>query len=374
MACHALTVVQYVLEVPRGFSVHVFKSPSPPPPTQPAAMKVDHLSSRTPSSTPWKPTSYPSRQDTDKKLSLSPPEGTRRDQGVENDKLVLTRTKSNKPYGIVPGTIPDTYIYERSISSASDLPGSPASSSSSDSDLIDELSTFSVEVSSTRASSSTETLDMTAFAAQNRDALAAPATSPYGAARGPIIPPSGRQAMANLTNVYSSRYISADHDENVSHMFGEYDAPRLTGIPPVSGVNSMMPASSSRRNSDERLGRVAAPVALSAPPMARSRSRSTSPTANTMDEALRLPPGLSHAAPSIYPNGPVGTLQRANSSPTVSLVQRAPQDAVKPPLTRGMSNPETIAAKRSVRWTEDLTCPSAVPYEQRRKGWFNRRG
>ncbi|KAH8089928.1 hypothetical protein BXZ70DRAFT_899140, partial [Cristinia sonorae] len=31
-------------------------------------------------------------------------------------------------------------------------------------------------------------------------------------------------------------------------------------------------------------------------------------------------------------------------------------------------------AKRSVRWTENLVCPSPVPFSSRRRGWYNRRG
>lgn len=348
--------------------MHVFKSPSPPPPTQNAVVKPDYPSSRTPT-TSWKP----SRQDADKKPSYGLPDNARREQTAGFDQLALTRTKSNKPYGIVPSAIPDTYIYERSISSMSDLPGSPSSSSSSDSDSIVGVSPYSLEVSSTRASSSTETLDATAYSAQNRDTLTASAPPPYGNSRGPVIPPSGRQAMADISNTCSSRHISGAHvNDN-----GERSAPRVAGQTSQAYPAPSIPPPS-RRNSDERTGRPAAPVLPLPPALSRrdSRSRSISPTGNVTEAepTLRLPPGLQHAAPSIYPNGPTSTLQRANSSPTVSLTQRNPQDVTKPPLTRGMSNPETPAAKRCVRWTEDLVCPSPIPVEQRRKGWFNRRG
>ncbi|KAI0088957.1 hypothetical protein BDY19DRAFT_158904 [Irpex rosettiformis] len=257
----------------------------------------------------------------------------------------------------------------------SDLPGSPSSSSSSDSDSVVGVSPYSREVSSTRASSSTETLDATIFSSQNRDPSTTSTTSPYGNARGPVIPPSGRQAMANLTNTYSSRYVSADHGENDATVaFGEHSITR--GVGQTSQAHLASSNSSNRRNSDERSGRAAAPPILSAPVLTRreSRSRSTSPTGNATEaeSGLRSPPGLQHANPSIYPNGTNSTLQRSHSSPTVSLTQR--QDGAKPPPTRGMSNPETPAAKRCVRWTEDLICPSPVPIERRRKGWFNRRG
>ncbi|KAF4616987.1 hypothetical protein D9613_008889 [Agrocybe pediades] len=44
--------------------------------------------------------------------------------------------------------------------------------------------------------------------------------------------------------------------------------------------------------------------------------------------------------------------------------------SVKPPLVARNSAP----ALRTVRWTENLVCPSPVTPSQRRKGWFNRRG
>ena len=170
--------------------MHVFKSPSPPLPTQSATGKADYQTTRTPS-VPWKP----SRQDADKKSTFGLTDHARREQMTEFDQLALTRSKSNKPYGIVPGAIPDTYVYERSISSMSDLPGSPSSSSSSDSDSIVGASPYSADVSSIRASSSTETLDAITYSSQDRDALTAPVASQYGNSRGPVIPPSGRQEI-----------------------------------------------------------------------------------------------------------------------------------------------------------------------------------
>ncbi|KAJ7258394.1 hypothetical protein B0H12DRAFT_1014929 [Mycena haematopus] len=35
---------------------------------------------------------------------------------------------------------------------------------------------------------------------------------------------------------------------------------------------------------------------------------------------------------------------------------------------------QTVAAPRNVRWNENLVCPSPIFANQRRKGWFNRRG
>ena len=356
-----MTSAQYVLEVPRGFSVHVFKTPSPPLPPQSGAVKPDFAASRTASTLPWKPTPYPPRPEPDRKLSSARSDTSRLDQVTEYERaLDLTRSKSSKPYGIVPSAIPDTYIYERSISSVSDLPGSPLSSSSSDTDSVDSVTPLSLDVSSIRASSSLETLEASAYYSHNRDALTAPANSPYGSARGPVIPLSSRQIS------YSSRFVPADHDDDDDtvisddHGASRPSAGQITSV----GANSIpTPPAPVRRNSDERSSRGPA-LAPAPPPLSRrepsQRSRSTSPTAYAADNEanLRLPPGLQYA--SAQPTGPPPPLHRANTSPTVlPSTQRSSPEAIKPPLIRALSNPEGEAAvataKRCVRWTEDQT-------------------
>lgn len=367
-------MLQYVLEVPRGFSVHVFKAPSPPLPPQSGAGKVDFTSSRTASSLPWKPTPYP-RADTDRKVSFSRSDAPRLDQAAEYERaLDVSRSKSSKPYGIVPSAIPDTYIYERSISSASDLPGSPLSSSSSDTDSVDSVTPFSLDVSSIRASSSVETLEATAYYSHNRDALPAPAKSPYGSTRGPVIPISSRQIS------YSSRYVPADQDDDSDTVVSEdHGASRALTVQPSGASSAPSAPVAIRRNSDERSSR--APVPGPAPPTVSrreqpQRSHSTSPTTypTEVETNLRLPPGLQYSPP----NGPQPVLHRANTSPTLLPSQRSSPEASKPPLVRALTNPEgevaIAAVKRTVRWTEDLASPFPVPPSQRRKGWFNRRG
>ena len=49
-------------------------------------------------------------------------------------------------------------------------------------------------------------------------------------------------------------------------------------------------------------------------------------------------------------------------------------DQNPPPRPVESSGRSSAPLIRSVRWTENLICPSPVPASQRRKGWFNRRG
>lgn len=361
-----LTPAQYLLEVPRGFSVHVFKSPSPPAYPQNGATKQEYTRSRSPTSPAYKqqpqqPTYAPRPTDAARKPSLGRSGDYFGDAGTNYDRAFdLTRTKSNKPYGIVPGTIPDSYVYERSISSVSDLPGSPASSSSSDTDSID--TPFNVEVSSIRARSSTETLEATLFAT-TEDELTAYAPIPER----PVIP--------NLT-LHSSRYRAAIADDDDSTVVSD-DQPTTTRAPyPAAQTSPSSTPAPSRRNSDERTrtpvtpslsrresderGRGQSPPTLS---RRESAQRSTSPTSYDLDASVRLPPGLQYVASGS---------QRSPTSPVSPSGRRSSRDGAD--LSRVISiNPET-PTKKSVKWTEDLICPSPVLPSQRRKGWWNRRG
>ncbi|KAH9830079.1 uncharacterized protein C8Q71DRAFT_717309 [Rhodofomes roseus] len=73
---------------------------------------------------------------------------------------------------------------------------------------------------------------------------------------------------------------------------------------------------------------------------------------------------------------PVGASLSSVSQPNGAKDRQKP-DALAPAMTRSTSASAgalTVAARRAVRWTEDLTCPCPVPRSERRKGWFNRRG
>ncbi|KAF7797365.1 hypothetical protein EIP86_008560 [Pleurotus ostreatoroseus] len=374
---------KYVMEVPRGFSVHVFKSPSPPAGyPQNGSTKAEYAQNRPQPTLPWKTPSnaYPPRPDPARKPSLGWNQTTDYERAVE-----LERSKSRKQYAIYPGTVPDMYIYEPSVASTTDLPGSPSSSSSSSSSDSDTADTFAVEVSSTRASSSTETLEATAFAITNKDALTK-GPSPYGqiphtapARPGPVIPPGIIIPSTTSARYPPSTGVSGSDDGTVVDQFDHQRANRG----PNGASTALTPV---RRNSDDRTLKGAQPPRLESSTSRRgsqsSVSRSTSPTTAPygaeVDPSLRLPPGLQYAAPppASMPQGPHALTHRA----TISLpASQRPTLVPEAAVSRALSAPEvpTLAsthAKRSVRWTEELVCPSPIPAGQRRKGWYNRRG
>lgn len=371
---------KYVLEVPRGFSVHVFKTPSPPAYAQSGAAKTDY-SSRTPSSTGRKQSDYPtpSRPDPSRKPSFGRANDYFGEQIEEYDRsLELVHSKSHKPYSIYPGAIPDTYIYERSIASVSDLPGSPSSSSSSDTESLDTP----IEAASIRARCSVETLEATLYDTQNNQ-VSSGSASQYGSSY-ITGPPAGRQLVAPPTTPAPRRYAPADDDDSTVVSEDEH-VPRLLPPPlpayppgvPVATAPLVVPPPPVRRNSDERSSRSQAPV-LTRRDSTQPSSRTTSPpgVVTPGDPAIRMPPGLQHVTAPPPVAGSTGRRPSTTTPPVTppGSTQRSPTGE-RPSLSRSRStSPVEAAPLKTVRWHEDLICPSPVPPAQRRKGWFNRRG
>ncbi|TBU52773.1 hypothetical protein BD310DRAFT_981600 [Dichomitus squalens] len=415
-------------------------------------------------------------------------------------------SKLQKSYGIYPSLTSDIYIYERSITSASfddELASSPSSdSSSSDSDHFARTATYaSVEVSSTRASSSTETLESTltarapagthpnavaplAIAAAPRPPSTRPRHDSTSAAR-PVIPLTRAQSQLQRS-ISVSRVVppiplasaplenlsdSSDSDTAVSDTHIDGMVVDMLGAP-LSGPSSYgypgrnPPSFRTRRDSTDRVPsnsyRRDAPSASSRdlpaarsvapPPHERSQRREDSPRAD--DQAYpRAPPGLtsggaagggvatvpdgspprwnsdpspsfsSNGSPTARSAGSAPALARTTStrpgpaipfpgpqaparsavavppsippaaaSPTTASPPRRDTRTPSPQNTSPAGSPTThsptqgcptsaigpgalvVAPKRNVRWNDNLVCPSPVPLEQRRKGWFNRRG
>ncbi|KAI0070646.1 hypothetical protein K474DRAFT_1713158 [Panus rudis PR-1116 ss-1] len=356
-----------LLEVPRGFSYHVFRNPSPTPaiaPAAPAAAKLEYSTSqsRAPSNT-----NKLTRQDSERKPS--PPETRPHQLSVYAPPFEPKRSKSQRPYQIYPSSIPDTYIYERSVSSATDLLSSPSSSSSSDDEFnSDAVVSVALEVSSTRASSSTETLETTALLESTTLYPAPPPTR--GIIPTTTIPKRNRVTSLSApqtsrqysTTPYSRPYEASDDDsdtvisDDVPYYYSTSAPLRQPSNVPATGAS--VPLSIPvRRNGSEQPPRVPVEVPSTVrPPLRHSGSSGSGsgrqePTSPVYDEHTpRAPPGLQH--------GPVPPAPSRRSSSSSHHSGSAEATMV-------------VATKRSVRWTENLVCPSPMP---RRKGWYNRRG
>ncbi|KAH9930483.1 uncharacterized protein BXZ73DRAFT_90298 [Epithele typhae] len=407
-----------------------------------------------------------------------------------------------RAYGIYPGLESDVYIYQRSISAASAddegfFAASPVDESSSDEEEAGGLdvgprrradgrradivgpgtATFaSVEISSTRASSSTETLESTLPARVRKDSFSrafpssfpppsahlprllrpappalALARSTSRAASHPPIPISVAPAppaiqLASAPVEHSPSSSDASDSETVPDA-----APRrststdmvvdvLSGAPP-QWVPRLPPslarsATPFRRESDSRVqhssgataygaharstssgqggaagagaGRYADSVASahlpppppsSSPPASSSASSSSAPPASgpssrrererererDRDREQRAPspphaapaPPTAHAQilpPALFPPPPAASANPP-APPSTSVSSSSTLQGTPPPpgpLAGGLV--VATVNKRSVRWTEDLVCPSPIPSDRRRKGWFNKRG
>lgn len=387
--------------------MHVFKNPNPLSHT-PSSKPADNHSRTPPSNVAWPISTTPSsRSDSQRKHSLSVPQDTRGTLSTHATPFDPKRSKS-RPYGIYPSAIADTYIYERSMSSASDILASADSSSSSDeSDLTESVVSLNIEISSTRASSSTETLDSTLAPSPPQTPRRIEATPPRPSTSSAIpptpvpatelvrirsqSPTSGRlntqtshSPPSNLRRRPTVETVSDDDSETVVSEEGR-EIDRLPGD--ASGGSSVRPTSGTapRRSPQPE---VLTPVSrspndrLPAHPRIREAvaiSRSSSRHANLSpveyrgmsgsppydDPSLRTPPGLNGIS---NPVPPATSVRNSSSS--------SPHNHHLAPLHIGglVESTVTISARRCVRWNDNLVCPSPIPRSQRRKGWYNCRG
>lgn len=143
------------------------------------------------------------------------------------------RAKSSRGNAVYPYSSSDTYVYGRSFSTAPDaLATSPSSeSSSSESDIFsDSAISASIEISSTRASSSTETLETTALAIQYPSSATRPSYPRTGSSSDwPRITPDGSRILPpGLPPI--SRSAS-------SHANGTQPKPEMVWLPPADAMS-----------------------------------------------------------------------------------------------------------------------------------------
>lgn len=331
--------------------------------------------------------SYPPRPEAERKSASIPVETRSSQLSAYARVFEPKRSKQQRPYGIYPTAIPDTYIYERSVSSASDILSSDSSSTSSDSDInAESLAEFSVEISSTRASSSTETLETTALDWHPHVSTAAPPTGPLRSSPPTAPTPTAVRARTISQSASASyppiqpRRVSVeeafDSDSETVISEGAEDANHATSrtqtstsihAGPSRGLGTSLPLSTPiRRNSTEGSPTSTHPGAASRDAVVpQNPSRPAGSSSPPYDEALlRAPPGL-QAASSSRPT------PSRSSSGNSSKSQTSPD----PARVAQSSDPVSgTSPKRCVRWTENLVCPSPVPVIARRRGWYNRRG
>lgn len=373
----------YFLPVPSGFSLQVFKAPTMS--ARPYAAKVDldyRPMARVDSQSRQQSGHVPRQQEPTRKLLKAPP---------PEEPGFAKRSYEHKPssgrYAIHAGPVPDTYIYERSISSKAEYPYSP-------SDVTSECdSIFSVNTQISSGSSSSSVTD----SPPNTRMLQIRAASP-----------SPEQSHSRSPHSYHPRSMSTFPLGHSCPSCGEASPPSRTSsmtvnkgsytpypsrplpTPPVSArvrkdsillasERSIMSYDTRQHSTSLKHGER---VPFPAPPvdeqgrnsMGMQLSRSSSLKGN-LSITIPPPPGLDLVPGGHYEYPPVQGPVLDNESnyrpPGIphrrnfdgDHTQVLPQRPVCP-----------VNIPRSVRWCDDLICPSPIFPNQRRKGWFNRRG
>ncbi|KIK97427.1 hypothetical protein PAXRUDRAFT_136323 [Paxillus rubicundulus Ve08.2h10] len=348
----------------------------------------------------------PPVRDAPRKLIKAPPPHP--PHAYANDhRSYRSETQSRRFGSIRAGSTPDTYIYERSIaSSKSDpFPDSyyPPSSESTVSD-IDSI--FSVH-SATSSNSSAD--DECSPRGMLQVARTAPERRPshghgHGHGHGGGQGYAGPFPVAYHTCPTCSEMSSSPPPRSASRSDGTTPASRPLPTPPVSArvrkdslvlanERSGPPHPTLLQLPQLRIGdRPAYPayeqstqqgvwsaaetggyLSSSPPPLSRSASLRSSVSAGSSSHGKPPPPpGLTINWDYPHMMGPVIDISAEPSRRQQSRRNSdGDQGQILPARPRRSS---TVPPPRSVRWSDDLVCPSPIFPSQRRKGWFNRRG
>ncbi|CCL98047.1 uncharacterized protein FIBRA_00041 [Fibroporia radiculosa] len=367
----------------RGFSVHFLKST--PSSTHPysSSRKSDSPQDRSNGSTWTKQSGYSSRPEFERKPSTTSTSAYRITEPVVYElPLEPKRSKTPKSYGIYPSASNDTYIYERSLSSASDALASSSSSSSSDADLQAEgVVPAPIDVSSTRASSSTETLETTALRVayptpQSRPVLPRSTSSSEWARITPdgsrVYPPGlpSRSENASLRAGVPTSMALLPRPSTVRPIYDDDDDDTLAEDE-IDRPPPMTRRSSSSGARDESL-RDARPTGFAGPTVRYSDERSGAQQvrARKNSDDYRYPLPLQYGTPSQYrPDNALNSRAPSGTSPPTSKMVdgRGPLGASGPPnfassstLPDGRRVVQAVPLTRTISGSRPVDIPSST--------------
>ncbi|KAH9477355.1 hypothetical protein JR316_0009561 [Psilocybe cubensis] len=170
--------------------------------------------------------------------------------------------------------------------------------------------------------------------------------------------------------------------------------PQPGPLPPTSAYDSrpaqpqpssLPPSRAMDRVTSQNVGSSHARVLTQEPPSSRSQ-----PPYAADPNYLQAPDPSRFATNGLVPRGPIppqATVKYIDAAGNVRTTVMPGQASSEPqqqrrysdgdqniPLRPQLSGRNSAPALRSVRWNENLICPSPLFANQRRKGWFNRRG
>ncbi|KIJ63087.1 hypothetical protein HYDPIDRAFT_188641 [Hydnomerulius pinastri MD-312] len=408
----------YVLPVPSGFSVRVFKAStlSASSSRQYSMTSQQQPSAVTKGDIDYRPSAHsrqsgPPARDAPRKLIKAPPTPhahAQDDRERDRDRGYQGGGSQSRRFGFIhSGPVPDTYVYERSIASSKSDPYHDYYPPSSDSTASDIDSIFSVNSSASSNSSADDDCPPRGMlqVARTTQPERRPSYSHHGH--------TGQRSGGGSATAFPAGYhtcptcsemSSSPPPRPASRGDGTAHGSRPLPTPPVgarvrkdslvlASERSGPPEASRPRPPQLRIGdRPAYPnyeqnsqrsawstaetggyLSSSPPQLSRSASlRSSGSAGSNSYGTLPPPPGL-NANWDLPPTaGPASDL---GADLTHRLPHRRNSDGdnaqILPPRPQ-RSN--TMPPPRSVRWCENLVCPSPILPSQRRKGWFNRRG
>jgi hypothetical protein len=399
----------------KGLSVRVFKASTLASNSYAAPAKLDvgyrSMSMSSSDSRTAQGDEYFSDVDTNRK-ALVRADVTKRSSLYSNpssaDPPIYERRRSSANYEIRPSTTQGTYFYERSISSKSDnYPSSDSSNTDADS-ICDSPSSVTTNLSTAISIGTT-----TAFQSMELTVRPSKSSSPSSSAA-----ESFPIHISTLNRTHDSMSSSDDEVEPLHYsplVFPEKTQPRRLRTPPTSESSDDTVVSGDKSTMQERAvrprvmsrskgqrdftgvssvltnqypsGKIESagsalqvrfdsevqeiPESRYAMPFSSSTRKDVGDQFDAQTPYLPHPPGLERYSHS-QQGTPVHHIPRRRGSDGDQTINM-PSVSTNPPFVEHLRSSSAPPA-RSVRWNENLICPSPILASQRRQGWFNRRG
>lgn len=403
----------------KGLSVRVFKastlaSNSYAPPTK---LDVGHRSISGSDLRTTQGDEYFSDMDVNRK-ALVRADITKRSSLYSNpstDPPMYERRRSSANYEIRPSTTQGTYFYERSISSKSDIYPSSDSSNTDEDSICDSPSSVTTNLSTVLPIGTTTTYQSAELTLRpsKPSSPSSPAVESF-----PVHIPTNNRTHDSMSSDDDGAALTTEPPYHSPLGFLEKTPSRRLPIPPASESSDDTVVSGSKSAVQERgirprvvsrskgqrdsgvypsvlanqypSGNIESagsalqvrfdseiqeiPESRYAVPFSDNLQKDVDDQFDAQSQYLPHPPGLERYSHSKQgtPAYPVYHIPRRRGSDGDQTINM-PSVSTNPPFVEHLRSSSAPPA-RSVRWNENLICPSPILASQRRQGWFNRRG